>query len=77
MGNTQYPGLGYTKCENGFAAAIPDDANNTKCNNVSAVDCLNEGKNTHIDRLTSIISSSMLIWAAKRPWLVFVGTGFR
>jgi hypothetical protein len=36
MNSTQYPELGFTKCENGFAEAIPGDANNTfKCNNVS------------------------------------------
>ncbi|KAF2629561.1 hypothetical protein BU25DRAFT_429841 [Macroventuria anomochaeta] len=35
MDSSQYPGLGYTACENGFAAAIPGDKNNTfKCNNV-------------------------------------------
>lgn len=35
MDSAQYPELGYTKCENGFAAAIPGDANNTfRCNNV-------------------------------------------
>jgi hypothetical protein len=35
MDSTQYPELGFTKCENGFAEAIPGDANNTfKCNNV-------------------------------------------
>lgn len=36
MDSEQYPELGYTKCENGFAAAIPGDFNNTfRCNNVS------------------------------------------
>jgi hypothetical protein len=35
MESSQYPELGYTKCENGFAAAIPGDVNNTfRCNNV-------------------------------------------
>jgi len=35
MDSSQYPELGYTKCENGFAAAIPGDKNNTfRCNNV-------------------------------------------
>ncbi|KAF2018535.1 hypothetical protein BU24DRAFT_385184 [Aaosphaeria arxii CBS 175.79] len=35
MNSTQYPELGYTKCENGFAAAIPGDFNNTfRCNNI-------------------------------------------
>ncbi|OAL52974.1 hypothetical protein IQ07DRAFT_347315 [Pyrenochaeta sp. DS3sAY3a] len=35
MESSQYPELGYTACENGFAAAIPGDFNNTfKCNNV-------------------------------------------
>ena len=36
MQSSQYPELGYTACENGFAAAVPGDANNTfRCNNVS------------------------------------------
>lgn len=35
MDSTQYPELGYTACENGFAAAIPGDVNNTfRCNNI-------------------------------------------
>ncbi|KAH8846835.1 hypothetical protein MCOR27_010753 [Pyricularia oryzae] len=35
MNSFQYPELGYTKCENGFAAAIPGDFNSTfRCNNV-------------------------------------------
>ncbi|KAH8639556.1 hypothetical protein IG631_07326 [Alternaria alternata] len=35
MDSTRYPELGYTSCENGFAAAIPGDFNNTfKCHNV-------------------------------------------
>ncbi|KAI5359248.1 putative choice-of-anchor B domain-containing protein [Septoria linicola] len=35
MNSTQWPELGYTKCENGFAAAIPGDVNNTfSCNNI-------------------------------------------
>jgi hypothetical protein len=33
--STRYPELGYTPCEDGFAAAIPGDFNNTfKCHNV-------------------------------------------
>lgn len=36
MDSSRYPELGYTPCENGFAAAIPGDSNNTfRCNNVS------------------------------------------
>jgi hypothetical protein len=36
MDSSRYPELGYAACENGFAAAIPGDANNTfRCNNVS------------------------------------------
>lgn len=36
MDSSHYPELGYTPCENGFAAAIPGDSNNTfRCNNVS------------------------------------------
>lgn len=36
MNSAQYPELGYTKCVDGFAAAIPGDANNTfRCSNVS------------------------------------------
>lgn len=36
MNSFQYPELGYTKCENGFAAVIPGDFNSTfRCNNVS------------------------------------------
>jgi choice-of-anchor B domain-containing protein len=36
MESSRYPELGYTPCENGFAAAIPGNTNNTfKCNNVS------------------------------------------
>lgn len=39
MDSSRYPELGYTACENGFAAAIPGDFNNTfKCNNVSPID---------------------------------------
>jgi len=35
MDSTRYPELGYTSCENGFAAAIPGDFNNTfKCHNI-------------------------------------------
>ncbi|KAL6704088.1 hypothetical protein ACN47E_008751 [Coniothyrium glycines] len=35
MESSGYPELGYTACENGFAAAIPGDFNNTfKCNNI-------------------------------------------
>lgn len=35
MNSSQYPELGYTPCENGFAAAIPGDTNNTfRCNNI-------------------------------------------
>ncbi|TKX24082.1 hypothetical protein C1H76_3650 [Elsinoe australis] len=35
MNSTQYPELGYTKCVDGIAAAIPGDANNTfQCNNI-------------------------------------------
>lgn len=34
MNSTQWPELGFTKCENGFAAAIPGDVNNTfSCHN--------------------------------------------
>lgn len=41
MDSSRYPELGHTPCENGFAAAIPGDANNTfKCNNVSLLDVL-------------------------------------
>lgn len=37
MDSSKYPELGYTACENGFAAAIPGDFNNTfKCNNASS-----------------------------------------
>jgi hypothetical protein len=43
MDSTQYPELGYTKCEDGFAAAIPGDKNNTfKCNNVSNSSVFND-----------------------------------
>lgn len=36
MDSLRYPELGYAACENGFAAGIPGDRNNTfKCNNVS------------------------------------------
>lgn len=36
MDSEQYPELGYTPCVDGFAAAIPGDANNTfRCSNVS------------------------------------------
>lgn len=36
MDSARYPELGYTKCIDGFAAAIPGDYNNTfKCANVS------------------------------------------
>lgn len=36
MNSELYPELGYTKCIDGFAAAIPGDFNNTfKCRNVS------------------------------------------
>ncbi|KAK5072009.1 hypothetical protein LTS08_000891 [Lithohypha guttulata] len=35
MESSQYPELGYTKCENGFAAAIPGDFNNTfRCSQI-------------------------------------------
>jgi choice-of-anchor B domain-containing protein len=35
MNSAQYPELGYTKCVDGFAEAIPGDFNNTfKCNNI-------------------------------------------
>ncbi|KAF2854084.1 hypothetical protein T440DRAFT_496275 [Plenodomus tracheiphilus IPT5] len=35
MDSTKFPELSYTPCENGFAAAIPGDFNNTfKCNNI-------------------------------------------
>ncbi|RVX70266.1 hypothetical protein B0A52_05599 [Exophiala mesophila] len=35
MDSAQYPELGYTPCENGFAAGIPGDVNNTfRCNNI-------------------------------------------
>lgn len=35
MDSSKYPELDYTACENGFAAAIPGDFNNTfKCNNI-------------------------------------------
>jgi len=35
MDSAQYPELGYTPCENGFAAAIPGDTNNTfRCSNI-------------------------------------------
>lgn len=33
MNSSQWPELGYTKCENGFAAAIPGSTNDTfRCN---------------------------------------------
>ena len=36
MQSSKYPELHYTACDNGFAAAIPGDKNNTfKCNNVN------------------------------------------
>jgi hypothetical protein len=36
MDSARYPELGYTKCIDGFAAAIPGDVNNTfRCDNVS------------------------------------------
>jgi hypothetical protein len=36
MESSRYPELGYTPCENGFAAGVRGDVNNTfKCNNVS------------------------------------------
>jgi hypothetical protein len=39
MDSARYPELGYTPCENGFAAAIPGDTNNTfRCNNVKKFD---------------------------------------
>jgi choice-of-anchor B domain-containing protein len=39
MDSSRYPELGYTPCENGFAAAIPGDTNNTfRCNNVRNID---------------------------------------
>ncbi|KAH8730088.1 hypothetical protein GQ44DRAFT_747098 [Phaeosphaeriaceae sp. PMI808] len=35
MDSSKYPELSYTPCENGFAAAIPGDTNNTfRCNNI-------------------------------------------
>ncbi|KAH6875747.1 hypothetical protein J4E91_002138 [Alternaria rosae] len=35
MDSTRYPELGHTPCENGFAAAIPGDFNNTfRCHNI-------------------------------------------
>lgn len=38
MDSSQYPELNYTPCEDGFAAAIAGDRNNTfKCNNVSTL----------------------------------------
>lgn len=38
MDSSRYPELGYTPCENGFAAAIPGDSNNTfRCSNVSSM----------------------------------------
>lgn len=39
MNSAQCPELGYTPCENGFAAAIPEGVNNIfRCNNVSYSD---------------------------------------
>lgn len=36
MESSRYPELHHTPCEDGFAAAIPGDTNNTfRCNNVS------------------------------------------
>lgn len=36
MDNARYPELGFTRCIDGFSAAIPEDANNTfRCRNVS------------------------------------------
>jgi hypothetical protein len=38
MDSARYPELDYTPCENGFAAAIPGDTNNTfRCSNVRLV----------------------------------------
>lgn len=35
MDSTQYPELDYAACENGFAAGVPGDVNNTfRCNNI-------------------------------------------
>ncbi|KAG9231338.1 hypothetical protein BJ875DRAFT_444182 [Amylocarpus encephaloides] len=45
MESVQYPELGYTKCINGIAEAIPGDAKNTfRCNNVVHADLQSTGR---------------------------------
>ncbi|PSN60722.1 hypothetical protein BS50DRAFT_535171 [Corynespora cassiicola Philippines] len=54
MESSQYPELTYTPCENGFAAAVPGDTNNTfKCNNIDLYHFLPHAKLGSVGRGSS------------------------
>ena len=64
MDSSRYPELGYTPCEDGFAAAIPGDKNNTfRCNNVGGlvVDELYEADKSRLTCITSCLTHSSAV----------------
>ncbi|KAF4550236.1 Hypothetical protein D9617_18g034270 [Elsinoe fawcettii] len=72
MNSTQYPELGYTKCVNGIAAAIPGDANNTfQCNNIDLYHFLSHAQLGS----TQGQGSSSWGWTDKRSGREFVAIG--
>ncbi|CAK1357225.1 unnamed protein product [Cercospora beticola] len=61
MNSSQWPELGFTKCENGFAAAIPGDVNNTfSCHNTDLYHFLPHSALGSVGR-----GSSMWGWTSK------------
>ncbi|PNS16945.1 hypothetical protein CAC42_4909 [Sphaceloma murrayae] len=72
MNSTQYPELGYTKCVDGLAAAIPGDANNTfQCNNIDLYHFLSHAQLGS----TQGQGSSSWGWTHKRSGREFVAIG--
>ncbi|KAF2228205.1 hypothetical protein BDZ85DRAFT_187852 [Elsinoe ampelina] len=72
MNSTRYPELGYTKCVNGVAAAIPGDANNTfACNNIDLYHFLSHAQLGS----TQGQGSSSWGWTHKRSGREFVAIG--
>lgn len=77
MDSSQYPELGYTKCVNGFAAAIPGDEKNTfRCNNVRSLTPTTMVLGTDsLFRSTCTTSCRTPPWVARKGRVLPLGAG--